>query len=255
MVVEKELNSFRLDDALPTPAEQADRLILWIASHQSLSGEWVENSIAEIDAWIGAAIASPGVTQGWLLDEEDVKKFIEAQTPVNARRKFRLTFAGWKHYETIKRAEVESRTAFMAMQFGDAELDAIVESYFKPAVQRAGFELRVLTDGQAAGLLDDQMRVRLRTSRFTIADLTHANNGAYWEAGFAEGLGRPVIYTCRKKEWNELNEHGRNKVHFDTNHMATIIWDPSNPNEAAQRLTAMIRATLPAEAKMTDRVS
>ncbi len=102
VVVEKELNSFRLDDALPTPAEQADRLILWIASHQSLSGEWVENSIAEIDAWIGAAIASPGVTQGWLLDEEDVKKFIEAQTPVNARRKFRLTFAGWKHYETIK---------------------------------------------------------------------------------------------------------------------------------------------------------
>jgi nucleoside 2-deoxyribosyltransferase len=45
--------------------------------------------------------------------------------------------------------------------------------------------------------IDDQMRVALRTSRFVVADLTRGNRGAYWEAGFAEGLGRPVIYTCR----------------------------------------------------------
>jgi hypothetical protein len=52
--------------------------------------------------------------------------------------------------------------------------------------------------------------------------VTHANNGADWEAGFAEGLGRPVIYTCRQEEWKER------KVHFDTNHLATIIWDSGN---------------------------
>lgn len=111
---------------------------------------------------------------------------------------------------------------------------------------RAGFELRLLTDGQPAGLIDDQLRVALRTSRFVIADLTHANNGAYWEAGFAEGLGRPVIYTCRKKEWDER------KSHFDTNHLVTIIWDPEKLQDAANHLTATIRATLLSEAKMTD---
>jgi nucleoside 2-deoxyribosyltransferase len=86
----------------------------------------------------------------------------------------------------------------------------------------------------------------LRTSRFVIADLTHNNNGAYWEAGFAEGLGRPVIYTCRKQESDA------NKSHFDTSHLNTIIWDPENLRDAATRLTATIRATLPSEAKMTD---
>jgi nucleoside 2-deoxyribosyltransferase len=86
----------------------------------------------------------------------------------------------------------------MAMQF-DSEMDRVVKDCFKPAVARTGFELRVLTDGQPAGSIDDQLRVALRTSRFVIADLTHDNNGAYWEAGFAEGLGRPVIYTCRSK--------------------------------------------------------
>lgn len=133
----------------------------------------------------------------------------------------------------------------MAMKF-DNELQRVVDSHFKPAVARAGFELRLLTDGQPAGLIDDQLRVALRNSRFVIADLTHRNEGAYWEAGFAEGLGRPVIYTCRKREWDER------KSHFDTNHLATIIWDPDNLQAASTQLTAMIRATLPSEAKMSD---
>jgi hypothetical protein len=90
--------------------------------------------------------------------------------------------------------------------------------------------------------------VALRTSRFVVSDLSYQNNyGAYWEAGFAEGLGRPVIYTCRKEEWDER------KTHFDTNHLNTIIWDPDKLDDAALRLIATIRATLPAEAKMTDR--
>ncbi|MGH6838095.1 MAG: hypothetical protein ACREDT_04710 [Methylocella sp.] len=164
----------------------------------------------------------------------------------------RLTMAGWKQYEAIKRAQIESRAAFMAMEFGDEELNHVVESFFKPEVARVGFELRLLSDGQPAGLIDDQLRVALQTSRFVIADLTHANNGAYWEAGFAEGLGRPVIYTCRQEEWNNLDERGRRKVHFDTNHLVTIIWDPTRLDDASTRLTATIRATLPGEAKMTD---
>jgi nucleoside 2-deoxyribosyltransferase len=134
----------------------------------------------------------------------------------------------------------------MAMQFGDAEFNRVVNDCFKPAVKAAGFELRLLTDGQPAGLIDDQLRVALRTARFVIADLTHGNKGAYWEAGFAEGLGRPVIYTCRKQEWDA------NKSHFDTSHLNTIICDPENLGDAVTRLTATIRATLPAEAKMTD---
>jgi hypothetical protein len=114
------------------------------------------------------------------------------------------------------------------------------------AVARTGFELRVLTDLQGAGLIDDQMRVAPRTARFIIADLTHRNNGAYWEAGFGEGLGKPVIYTCRKDEWDLRQSH------FDTNHLVTVIWTPDDLADAANRLANTIRATLPAEAVMTD---
>jgi hypothetical protein len=134
----------------------------------------------------------------------------------------------------------------MAMKFGDPEMSQVFADCFKPAADRAGFSLETVLESQQAGLIDDQMRVRIRTSRFLVSDLTHASRGAYWEAGFAEGIGRPVIYTCRAAEWVE--EHS----HFDTNHLATIVWDPAHLDEAGSALTAMIRATLPAEARMED---
>jgi hypothetical protein len=180
----------------------------------------------------------------WLLRQKEVNRLVENNASQSGPNWLLLTFEGWQRYEELKHKMVESRKAFMAMKFGDGELDRVVDECFKPAVVRTGFELRILMEAQPAGLIDDQMRVALRTSRFVIADLTHCNNGAYWEAGFAEGLGRPVIYTCRKSEWE--------KTHFDTNHLAAIIWEPENLLDAERRLTAMIRATLPAEAKMTD---
>jgi hypothetical protein len=178
------------------------------------------------------------------LEQEQTAALIENRGDENNHRLLRLKMAGWLRYEAVKRGQVESRRVLMAMQFNDTELDRVVKDCFAPAVSLAGFELRTIVDKQPAGLIDDQLRVALRTSRFVVADLTHGNKGAYWEAGFAEGLGRPVIYTCRKAEWKQRASH------FDTNHLVTIIWDPSNLDKAGTQLTATIRATLPGEATM-----
>jgi nucleoside 2-deoxyribosyltransferase len=138
----------------------------------------------------------------------------------------------------------------MAMKYGDAELNALVAKHFAPEVRKTGFDLRRLDQSQPAGLIDDQLRVLIRTSRFLVCDLTHVNRGAYWEAGFAEALGRPVIYTCRKDVFEDRkHEH---HPHFDTNHMVTVIWDPGDPAKAASRLKHTVRATLPSEAQLSD---
>jgi hypothetical protein len=241
VILENDIPTLQLDDPLPSPSEQLDRLILWIGDHQPSMAETAEVSVSEISSWIGAAITrnNSSAAFGWLFSQNEVKSLIENRSDgQNARLRLRLQMAGWKRYEAIKHKQVISRHAFMAMQF-DPHLQSVVEKHFKPAVARAGFELRLLTDGQPAGLIDDQLRVALRTSCFVIADLTHGNQGAYWEAGFAEGLGRPVIYTCRKKEWDEYDEHGRKKVHFDTSHLVTIIWETEKIEDAAARLTRL----------------
>jgi len=134
----------------------------------------------------------------------------------------------------------------MAMQYHDPELDKVFAECFGPAVYETGFDLRRLDEAPPAGLIDDRLRVEIRTSRFLIADLTGDNRGVYWEAGFAEGIGRPVIYTC---EEGYFEKHG---THFDTNHHQTIIWKPSDLDLAASELKTTIRATLPAEAILED---
>jgi hypothetical protein len=158
----------------------------------------------------------------------------------------RMKFTGWDRYEEIKRSPSQARLAFMAMPFDDAELDHVYKDFFKNAAAQAGYELRRLDERQPAGLIDDQLRVRIRAARFLVAELTMENRGVYWEAGFAEGLGRLVIYTCKKSELPGL------KTHFDTNHHLTVQWEPDKLPEAAAKLKATIRATLPTEAKQSD---
>jgi hypothetical protein len=248
------LNEWRLDDPLPTAIEQADSLILWLGDRQPSVGEEIYAQWDELAAWLGDTLVSnppsqfpsvknPGLV--WLLNGDDIGSLIESRD-ASRGLELRLKMRGWQQYETLKRGRADGRTAFMALKFNDPELDFVINECFRPAVARTGFELQVLTDRQGAGLIDDQLRVALRTSRFVIADLTHRSNGAYWEAGFAEGLGKPVIYTCRNDEWAEGGSH------FDTNHLVTVIWKPGNLRDAGNRLVNTIRATLPTEAKMTD---
>jgi hypothetical protein len=119
--------------------------------------------------------------------------------PYDNTNRYCLTLDGWAEVDRLQTQRAANATlAFMAMPFGDPRLDAIVRDYFVPAAKRAGYDLRRLNEGQPAGLIDDQLRVRLRTARFVVADLTSGNQGTYWEAGFAEGLDTWVIYTCEK---------------------------------------------------------
>ena len=143
-----------------------------------------------------------------------------------------------------KRGEFEGNYGFLAMQFDEPDLESFVRDVVKPAVKDAtGYDLVDMRDVSKAGIIDNIMRVRIRDAKFVIADLTHGNNGAYWEAGYAEGLGKPVIYICEKEKFE--NDDG---THFDTNHCTTVIWsksrDRDNDKDFCQKLTATLRRSL-----------
>jgi hypothetical protein len=236
---------WRLDDPLPSAPEQVDNLVLWLGHRQSSPLEVVVLVADEMAAWIGAPIVNNPTRAGldWIFDQPEVRELVQFDLNMHD---LGLTLPGWRRHQDLQSGHSQSRVAFMALQFGDAELDKVVDVCFRGAVARTGYALRRATDEQRAGLIDDQMRVSIRTARFVLADLTHANNGAYWEAGFAEGLGKPVIYTCSESAWKER------PTHFDTNHMLTIKWNTNDLGRAGEELVNRIRTTLPDEAKMTD---
>lgn len=253
MIVSDKLDTYWPTDRLPTPNKQADELMLLAGDRQLSPDSPICMAGYFLSAWVGASIPSSDSPHGgieWLFthlaDEKLLNTQIESSHNWDRIYRLQLTMKGWEKYAQLKETRTNSRTAFMAMKFGDAQLDDMVEACFRPAVRRAGFELKKLTDDQPAGLIDDQIRASILSGRFVIADLTHGSHGAYWEAGFAEGLNLPVIYTCEKTAWDER------KTHFDTNHMLTIIWDSAKPKETGDALTATIRATLRADARQQD---
>ena len=231
---------------LPTLRDQTNNLILWVGDNV-VPGEpeWVKAETHQ--SVVGATTPRGfGFVLEYLMDQGLLKGIQAASLNAPLTAEVELSFDGWQYYEELKRGAISSRKAFMAMKFGDEVLDGIVDEVFRPAVCATGFKLHKLDDAPKAGLIDDRLRVEIQLSRFLIADLTHDNLGAYWEAGYAEGLGKPVIYTCEKKRFEEK------KTHFDTNHHLTVRWGEEDPAAAGEELKATIRATLPAEAKLAD---
>jgi nucleoside 2-deoxyribosyltransferase len=76
----------------------------------------------------------------------------------------------------------------------------------------------------------------IRRSRFVIADFTGQRSGVYFEAGFAQGLGVPVIRTCARDE--------SHKLHFDVNHYPFIFWTPESLGEFAEHLQRRIEGLI-----------
>ena len=228
---------------LPSVFEQADTLLSYIAD-QVVDPGFPANVLALPASGIIGARSKAGFL--YCLNALEINGFIQMPSRVMGYdRAATITFDGWEHYDALKRGAVSGNMAFMAMEFGDPQLDAILKEHFRPAVEATGFQLFKLDDRPQAGLIDDRLRLEIKTSRFLISDLTHDNEGAYWEAGYAEGLGKPVIYTCEASKFEEK------KTHFDTNHHLTITWDPVSPGEAVEKLKATIRFTFP-EAKQQD---
>jgi len=230
--------------SLPSLSDQSKYLILWFGNNTG-PGEMTLNPFEVYQAVMGTKSFEGS---DFIIRHLIESGYLNVGFIGGGDYELGLSMKGWDYYEQLNRGAVVSRKAFMAMEYGDQELDAVFENYFKPAVKAAGFDLVRLDEKPQAGLIDDRLRVEIRTSRFLIADLTHENRGAYWEAGFAEGLGKPVIYTCEKSKF------GTHKTHFDTNHHETVVWEKDRINEAAEKLKVTIRATLPDESVMTDSV-
>lgn len=238
-----------LEKPLPRPQEQANLLIRWLAEHSDNPGDKVKFQPIDHHLSIIGAKTVEGVVLvlSHLIKIGLVKGLPETSGGYVSFGQLILTLDGWNYYETLRKGSASYRKAFMAMKFGDDDLNAVLENVFKPSAKLAGFDLFKLDDEPRAGLIDDRLRVEIQSSDFLIADLTHANNGAYWEAGYAEGLGKPVIYTCEKEKFNSPQ-----KPHFDTNHHLTVLWDKTAPEQAGDLLKATIRATLPQLAKLED---
>ena len=230
------------DASLPTPAAQLVNAIREIGDFVSATGTEYERASEGFCAIIGAANPSFATS----IVSEMIEKGLAKGTKFSSNREFaaavwgslNLTLDGWALYEASRRGSSHSKVGFVALKFGEPELDALLADFAKPAIKAIGYELHDMRTLARAGVIDNVMRAQIRDATFMLADLTHDNAGAYWEAGYAEGLGKPVIYLC------EAGKFEAAKTHFDTNHCTTVLWKIGEEGAFCDQLVATLRRTL-----------
>jgi hypothetical protein len=144
-----------------------------------------------------------------------------------------LKWAGWEKFEKLKESEQPSKRCFVAMSCSP-DLASAYEEGIKPAVVEAGYDPVFVEREEHNDKICDLIISEIRSSKFLIADVSGQRQNVYYEAGFAHGLGRGVIWTCRQGE--EQN------IHFDTRQYNHILWE--NVEELRKKLLNRIKATI-----------
>lgn len=132
-----------------------------------------------------------------------------------------ITPAGWNRVaKNLSRDHFSTDLVFVAMAFDPMLADAWSDG-LQPGIKAAGYRPERVDTGHHAGKIDDRIMAMIREARFVVVDVTTQNRGAYFEAGFALGLDRQVIWSVRGDDLPN--------VHFDTRQFNHVVWsDPAD---------------------------
>lgn len=148
---------------------------------------------------------------------------------------YTISAKGWEKISDMVSNKRSINQGFIAMSFkSDAEL---ISNTFKKAINRCGYVPQRIDEKEHNNQIVPEILFEISRSKFVVVDITYPNYGAYYEAGYAEALGKEVIVCCRCKEFN-----GDNRPHFDIAQKSMIVWN--DENELEERLYRRIEATV-----------
>lgn len=210
-----------------TPIERMEQFLLSMAIRSGLPGKRLrtEPSLEYPYAW--AAIPAECMAYlGWL-QELGYLTFANGSALVTRK--------GWERATELQRDFQHSgRRAFVAMWFDDS-FDSVWAEGLRPGIRDAGYEPYRIKEDIHNERIDFRIIAAIRASRFLVADVSEPRTAVYYEAGFAEGLGKLVIWTCREDRLKGLS--------FDTRQFRHVAW--RDPVDLRGQLSATIQALLP----------
>lgn len=170
----------------------------------------------------------------YLLNSLEERGFIKQQEITGALIQSAVILtAGWEYLDKHISLPAFMNQAFVAMSF-DKALDPVWENGIKLAIERAGYKSYRIDQEPHIDHIDAKIISDIKDSLFMVADVTQQKQGVYFEAGFAIGLSKPVIWCVNKKHLK--------KVHFDTRQFNHIVWE--TPADLQEKLYNVISAVI-----------
>lgn len=122
------------------------------------------------------------------------------------------------------------KSVFIAMSF-NPELKSVRDTICK-VIENNGFKPVVIDSKEHNNQIVPEIFYEIDKAEFVVADLSEHKAGVYYEAGYAKGVKKPVIFSCRQVDFD--------KRHFDVAQANTIVWQ--SESELERRLNARIEA-------------
>lgn len=226
-----------------TFAEKISQILRNIAEKSKFYNDWVIYSLDEIISLTFIKRWKDNKQQYYkdilkiqfvyILDYLKENKLTEYFIARDSIFRLRLLPDGWARIEKDEQDENNSKNAFIAMSF-DKSMDD-VKATLKDVISKNGYNPRIMSEIEHNHQIVPEMLYEIRQAKFLVAELTNHNNGAYFEAGYALGLGKDVIQVCRKDTFG-------NDGHFDVKQVNTILWE--DLEDLSKKLDNRIKATI-----------
>ncbi len=213
---------------IPSVPDRADILLLEVMRAQDQVNEYISIENSQFIAPTYSKDSNEVRSLSHMLHKEGL---LTTESGTQQDSWVQVSLSGHKRAEQLVRRPSDGALVFVAMPFSD-DLASAYEWGIKVAIESAGYEAVRVDKVHHVNRIDDEIIARIRASVFIVADFTKHNAGVYFEAGFALGIGLPVIWCCRKDHMTEL--------HFDIRQYNCIDWEDTE--DLASRLQLRIEA-------------
>lgn len=140
----------------------------------------------------------------------------------------------------LRKSQSNNKNVFVSMAFNDGTKET--REAIRAAIINSGYSPEFIDEIIHNRQIVPEMFRLIRECRFLILDISDPNYGAYYEAGYALGLGKEVIICCSNEVFRKDfgAEAKYRKPHFDIAQKQLLIW--SDYNDLTQKLTEWIKA-------------
>lgn len=231
-----------LASSAPVPVSysaRVERLLVRVAERAKYPG--VQTERIPVDEWAAPLFMPLGACAG-LLQLLQKQELLAMSSPDVTGTSINLLPKGWERVDEAQRKASNGRAAFVAMWFDPSHRTAFDDG-IAPALRYCGYEGEFRVDDPEHERhygkddyhekIDDRIMAEIRRASLVVADITEGRRAVYFEAGFALGLGIPVIWTGQEKTFEK-------DTCFDTRQFGHIQWD--TPKDLQDKLIKRIEA-------------
>jgi hypothetical protein len=151
-------------------------------------------------------------------------------------------------FREFREAARRTNELFTIMAFR-AEMTPFWEDVVTQAAQAVGLRPVRIDAEEPEAAISEAILSSIRRATLVLCDLSFERPNCYFEAGFAKGSFRRVIFTARADHDPRAAVRGEHKVHFDVDQLRITFWHaddlPRARAEIEERLASVLREIQP----------